>query len=130
MIAMIKFRQFGNFRRTEKILKRLGDGDYLKGLEKFGEAGVEALQAATPVDTGKTASSWSYSIEKTKNGVSISWNNSNINKGLNIAVLIQYGHATGDGTYIEGVDYINPSLRPIFALIAKKAWEEVTRNAE
>lgn len=126
---MIKFKQTGDFRRTEKILRKLGNGDYLKGFEKFGEAGVEALRSATPVDTGKTAASWSYSIQKTKKGLSIVWSNSNINKGVNVAVLIQYGHATGSGAYIEGVDYINPSLKPVFELIAKEAWEEVKRNA-
>ena len=126
---MIKFKQTGDFRRTEKILRKLGNGDYLKGFEKFGEAGVEALRSATPVDTGKTAASWSYSIQKTKKGLSIVWSNSNINKGVNVAVLIQYGHATGNGAYIEGVDYINPSLKPVFELIAKEAWEEVKRNA-
>lgn len=126
---MIKFKQTGDFRRTEKILRKLGNGDYLKGFEKFGEAGVEALRSATPVDSGKTAASWSYSIQKTKKGLSIVWSNSNINDGVNVAVLIQYGHATGSGAYIEGVDYINPSLKPVFELIAKEAWEEVKRNA-
>ena len=126
---MIKFRQKGDFRKTDRFLKKLGNGDYLKGFQRFGEAGVKALQEATPKDTGLTASSWSYSIEKTKNGLGISWNNSNINNGVNIAIIIQYGHGTSSGYYVEGVDYINPALKPVFDALAKDAWEEVTRNA-
>lgn len=126
---MIKFRQKGDFRKTDRFLKKLGNGDYLKGFQRFGEAGVKALQEATPKDTGLTALSWSYSIEKTKNGLGISWNNSNINDGVNIAIIIQYGHGTSSGYYVEGVDYINPALKPVFDALAKDAWEEVTRNA-
>lgn len=110
-------------------MKKLGDGDYLKGLSRFGELGVKALESATPKDSGLTAASWSYSIEKTKQGVSLSWNNSNINEGANIAILIQYGHAMPNGGYVQGVDYINPALRPLFDKIAKDAWMEVTGRA-
>lgn len=127
---MIKFKLKGGFKNTEKFFKAIGEGDYLKGLEYYGEAGVTALQEATPKDTGKTAASWSYSIDKTKSGVAIRWNNSNINDGVNIALVIQYGHAMPSGYYVEGVDYINPALKPLFDLMGKKVWEEVKRNAK
>lgn len=107
----------------------LGDGNYFVGLQKFGEAGVKALSEATPKKTGKTSESWSYSIDKTDNGVGISWSNSNVNDGVNIAMLIQYGHGTASGYYVEGVDYINPALKSIFDKILDGVWEEVTRNA-
>lgn len=126
---MIKFKQIGDFKNTEKFFKKLGEGDYLKGLSRFGELGVKALEAATPRDTGLTAASWSYSVEKTKAGVSLTWNNSNVNKGANIAILIQYGHGMPNGTYVQGVDYINPALKPLFDQIAKDAWMEVTGRA-
>ena len=127
---MIKFKLKGGFKNTEKFFKAIGEGDYLKGLEYYGEAGVTALQEATPKDTGKTAASWSYSIDKTKSGVAIRWNNSNINDGVNIALVIQYGHAMPSGYYVEGVDYINPALKPLFDLMGKKVWEEMKRNAK
>lgn len=125
---MIRFKQIGDFKKTDKFLRRLGEGEYLKGFQRFGEAGVRALQEYTPKDTGKTAASWSYSIDKTKNGLAISWNNSNVNQGVNIAVIIQYGHGTSSGYYVEGIDYINPALEPVFDALAKDAWEEVTRG--
>lgn len=130
MILLIKFKSKGGFKNTEQFFKKIGGGDYLKGLEYFGEAGVSALRDATPKDTGKTANSWSYSIDKTKTGVTINWNNSNINDGVNIAMIIQYGHGTSSGYYVEGVDYINPALKPLFDLMGKKVWEEVTRSAK
>lgn len=129
MIFLIRFKQKGNFKKTEKYLKRIGEGEYLKGFERFAEAGVLALKEATPKDTGYTASSWGYTIEKSKNGLTINWNNSNVNKGVNIAVIIQYGHGTSQGYYVEGIDYINPALAPVFNVIAKNVWEEVTRDA-
>ena len=127
---MIKLSKKGGFKNTEKFFKKIGEGDYLKGLEYFGEAGVSALMEATPKDTGKTASSWSYSINRSKKGVTITWNNSNVNEGVNVAMVIQYGHAMPSGYYIEGIDYINPALKPLFELMGKKVWEEVTRNAK
>ena len=127
--TMIKFKYKGNFKKTEKYFKKMGEGDYFEGVKAFAESGVLALSKNTPVDTGKTASSWSYSIVRSKDKLKIIWNNSNVNKGCNVAVLIQYGHGTGDGYYVEGIDYINPSLKPIFNLIAKRVWEEVTKDA-
>lgn len=126
---MIKFKQKGNFKKTEAFFKKIGEGDYKKGLQYYGEAGVSALNEATPKDTGKTAASWNYSIEETSEGLVISWNNTNIVEGYNIAVLIQQGHGTGTGYYVRGVDYINPALEPIFDLIGKNLWMEVTQNA-
>lgn len=127
---MIKFAQKGDFKKTEDFFKKIGQGDYLSGLKDFGEAGVSALSKATPRDTGKTAESWSYEIKKTNKGISLIWNNSNINDGVNIAIIIQYGHGLSSGYYVEGVDYINPALKPLFDLIGKEVWEEVTGNAK
>ena len=129
MIAIISIKREGNYRKAERYFKKLGNGDVFKGLQAFGEEGVKALADATPKDTGKTASSWSYSIDNTNQGISISWSNSNRKDGASIAILIQYGHATPSGYYVEGVDYINPALKPIFEKIGKKVWWEVTKNA-
>ncbi len=126
---MIKFKQKGDFKKTEAFFKKIGEGDYKKGLQYYGEAGVSALYEATPKATGKTAASWTYSIEQTNDGLVISWNNSNVVKGANIAILIQKGHGTSQGYYVQGVDYINPALAPIFDLIGKNLWMEVTKNA-
>ena len=126
---MIRFTQKGGFRKTEKYLKKLGGGNLYLGLERYGQMGVQALSDATPKKTGKTASSWGYSIEKTNKGLSINWTNSNINDGVPVAILIQYGHAMPSGYYVEGIDYINPALKPVFDSIAKNVWEEVTAHA-
>jgi len=99
---------------------------HLSILDKYGKIGVEALANATPVDTGETASSWNYSIEHGKNGASLTWNNSNINNGVPIAIIIQYGHGTRGGGYVQGRDYINPAMRPVFDEIADRVWKEVT----
>lgn len=102
-------------------------GGSAKGiLEKYGEIGVQALRAATPIDSGVTAASWSYEVESTGNGYTLSWYNSHMNQGVNIAILIQYGHGTGWGGYVPGTDYINPALRPIFDQIGNDIWREVT----
>lgn len=126
---MIKVKQKGDFKKTEKFFKKVGKGDIFKGLEEFGKKGVEALEKATPKDTGKTASSWSYFIDKTKKGISLSWDNSNVNDGAHVAILIQYGHAMPSGYFVEGIDYINPALKPIFDKIGEQVWMEVTNNA-
>lgn len=101
--------------------------NFLKNLDRLGNEGVLALAAATPVETGKTASSWYYTIEFQNEWVNLSFCNSNVNKGVPIALIIQYGHGTGTGGWVEGRDYINPALKPIFDKIAKDAWEEVKR---
>lgn len=95
-------------------------------LNKYGQVGVQALQSATPIDTGRTAYSWSYDVLKTNSGYSLNFYNNNTNQGVNIAVILQYGHGTGVGTYVQGVDYINPALRPIFDQLSDQIWEEVT----
>lgn len=123
---MITFRQKGDFSKTEKFLKKSMGRNYVKVLEKFGQYGVEALTAATPVDTGMTAVSWSYKIIQNEDGMSVEWYNDNINDHVNIAIILQYGHATRNGGWVEGRDYINPALQPIFDLLAEAAWKEVT----
>lgn len=127
-MAGIVFKHKGNLKKTTKFLERTLKGDYLKNLDKFGREGVAALALATPVDTGKTAESWDYRIEKTNDGTKIVWTNSNVNKGVNIAIILQYGHGTRNGGYVQGRDYINPAIRPIFDKIADDAWKEVTKE--
>lgn len=112
---------------TLKFLKRIKELRIESILRKYGEAGVNALMAATPVDTGKTASMWGYEIEKTSSGWTINWTNSNINNYVNIAMILQYGHGTGTGGYVAGRDYINPAMAPIFDKLADEAWNEVTK---
>lgn len=123
----IEVKSSGSFDNLERFLKRAQKRDYLRVLEKYGQKGVDALARNTPRDSGKTASSWSYHISKGKSWYELTWTNSNINKGVNIAVIIQYGHGTGWGGYVAGRDYINPSLRPIFDQIANEVWKELTR---
>lgn len=123
---MITFKQRGNFNNTERFFKRAQKMDFFRNLEKYAQAGVSALASATPVDTGLTAASWDYEIKKEKNKVSIYWTNSNIQNGVPIAVILQYGHGTNNGGYVQGRDYINPAIQPIFDKIAESAWKEVT----
>ena len=123
---MIKLTSKKGWDKTEKLLKNsLGD-KWFSVLEKYGSQGVQALSAATPTESGKTASSWDYKIVKKGGKVSVIWNNSNIENGVNIAVILQYGHGTGNGGYVQGRDHINPALRPIFDAMADAAWKEVT----
>lgn len=122
----ISFSQKGDFKKTEKFLKKSFGKDYMSVLEKYAQQGVSQLAANTPKDSGNTASSWSYKIEQKDSSISIIWNNSNVQKGVNIAVILQYGHATRNGGYVSGRDYINPALRPIFDAMAEAAWKEVT----
>lgn len=122
---MIRFKHRGSFKNTERFFKKVSNLTYMNLLEKYGQAGVEALASATPSDSGKTASSWSYEIVQTSGGYSIFWHNSNVNKGVNIAVILEYGHGTGTGGYVHGIDYIKPAIRPIFENIANTAWKEI-----
>lgn len=121
----ITISQKGSFERTLKFLKKVHSLSFYDRLAQYGELGVEALRIATPKDTGKTSESWSYEIHRTPAGVSINWTNSNNNHGVYIAVLIQYGHGTRNGGYVEGIDYINPAMKPIFETIATELWNEV-----
>lgn len=123
---MISFRHRGNFRKTERLLEKSIGRDYKSVLEKYGEKGVEMLAANTPKDSGQTAASWRYSLEERNGYLSVVWFNSNMHKGVNIAIILQYGHGTGSGGYVEGRDYINPALQPIFDAMADAAWKEVT----
>ncbi len=124
---MISFRQKGDFKKLNSYLERLEEVIKLGKLNKYGERGISALASATPVDTGLTASSWEYSINREKDSVSISFENTNINNGVSIAILLQYGHGTRNGGYVQGRDYINPAIQPLFDQIAEEAWKEVTR---
>ena len=123
---MVTFKHHGDFRKTKRFLKRASDNKILQKLDQYGREGVAALSAATPAESGKTASSWYYEIRRSGGSFSIHWNNSNVVDGVNIAVIIQYGHGTGTGGYVAGRDYINPAIRPIFDKIAENVWKEVT----
>jgi len=124
---MVVITHRGNFKNTEKLLNGAKKLDYKKILDLYGQEGVRALASATPVDTGLTANSWSYTISATKSSYVISWTNSNVNNGVPIAILLQYGYGTRNGGYVQGRDYINPALQPIFDKIADAAWREVTK---
>lgn len=108
----------------EDLSKKFSNPSFLK---KYGDLGVKALASMTPRDTGLTASSWYYDIEQSRDTITINWKNRNVNKGVLIAAVIQYGHGTGTGGYVEGIDYINPAMRPVFQQIAEDAWREVTK---
>ena len=124
---MITFRQKGDFSKLTRYLERVKEVIRRGDLDKYGRAGVAALASATPIDTGLTSSSWYYEIEHSNGSAVISFHNSNIQNGVPIAIILQYGHGTGTGGWVEGRDYINPAIRPIFDAIANDAWREVTR---
>ena len=124
---MIKFRQKGDFSNLTRFLERAKNLVHISDLDRYGREGVAALVSATPVDTGKTAASWYYDIKINKESASITFNNSNIQNGVPIAIILQYGHGTRNGGWVEGRDYINPVIQPIFDKIAEEAWKEVTK---
>lgn len=123
---MISFRQKGDFSKLNRYFEKLKEATKIGILDKYGRAGVEALSSATPTRTGVTAASWSYKINRKNGSVSLDFYNSNINKGVPIAIIIQYGHGTGTGGWVEGIDYINPAIQPLFKKLADDAWKEVT----
>lgn len=125
---MIKITQKGNFKKIEKFLEKAQKPNmsYQDILEKYAKRGVDALSSATPVDTGLTASCWGYEIRRTKTTTTIYWTNSNTANGIPIAILLQYGHGTRNGGYVQGRDFINPAIRPIFDSMANEMWKEVT----
>ena len=125
---MITFRQKGDFSKLTRYLERVKEAVKLGNLDKYGREGVAALASATPVDTGLTASSWYYEIEREDGSVKITFNNSNIQNGVPIAIILQYGHGTGTGGWVQGRDYINPAIQPVFDRIAEEAWREVTKS--
>lgn len=124
---MIKVTHRGSFRNTERFLSNARKSNIRAVLLQYALLGVNALSSATPVDTGATAASWSYEIILTRKGFGISWTNNNMDDGIPIVILLQYGHATKGGGYIQGRDFINPAIRPIFDEISDKVWKEVTK---
>lgn len=127
MGKIISVTQKGNFRKTDRFLHGLIGLHFARKLRYYGERGVQALKAATPKDSGDTANAWSYEIVEEPGRTAVYWRNSNVVNGTNIAVILQYGHATRNGGFVEGVDYINPAIRPIFEEMAKEAWKEVVQ---
>ncbi len=124
---MISFRQKGDFSKLTKFLERAKETVYLGDLNKYGRQGVAALASATPIDSGETASSWYYEIENNKESATITFYNSNVQNGVPIAIILQYGHGTRNGGWVEGRDYINPAIQPIFDQIVDDAWREVNK---
>ena len=125
---MITFRHKGDFSKTIRFLGNAKESMGRVNLDKYGREGVAALASATPVDSGQTADSWFYTITRTKDSVKIEFANSNIQNGVPIAILLQYGHSTRNGGWVQGRDYINPAIQPIFDNIVKEAWREVTKS--
>lgn len=125
-MALVVMKQSGSLKNFEGFLYKNRKQRLYQLLNEYGKQGVELLRDATPVDTGKTAAGWDYEIEVNSQGASLYWVNNNVNEGVPIAILIQYGHATQNGSYVQGVDYINPALRPLFESMATKLWKEVS----
>lgn len=124
---VISFRHKGDFSKLSRYLERVKEAAKIGVLDKYGSLGVSALSSGTPVDSGLTAGSWSYEISHGSGSATISFSNSNVNKGVPIAIILQYGHGTGTGGYVQGRDYINPAIQPVFDKLAEEAWEEVTK---
>ena len=125
---MITIRQKGDLSKVTRRLERLKEVARLGILDKYGREGVAALASATPTESGETANSWYYEIVRSKDSVAIRFMNSNIQNGVPIAIILQYGHGTGTGGWVEGRDYINPAIQPIFDKIANELWGEVTKR--
>ncbi len=124
---MIRFKQKGDFKNLESFLNRAGKFDMRTLLDRYGREGVEALRSNTQIDSGLTASSWDYYVDTNKRTSKIVWTNTHNISGVNIAIILQYGHATKNGGYVQGQDYINPAIRPIMDKIADDVWREVCR---
>lgn len=127
-VTVITFESSGSFDKTESFLAKMSSGDIFQALEKYAREGVSALAAATPADTGLTAASWDYEIERSRGSYTITWTNHNVVNGTPIAIMLQYGHGTGTGGYVQGRDYINPAMRPVFDRIAEQVWKAVTKE--
>lgn len=125
---MITFRHKGDFSKLSSFLERMKEPAKLGMLDRYGKEGVAALSAATPIESGKTASSWNYEIVRENGSVSLRFTNSNINEGVPIAIILQYGHGTRNGGWVQGRDYINPAIQPIFDRLADEAWKEVMKK--
>ena len=124
---MISFRQKGDFSKLTHFLEKAKESVRIGDLDKYGREGVAALSSATPIDSGKTANSWNYEITNKNGSATITFKNSNIQNGVPIAIILQYGHGTRNGGWVQGRDYINPAIQPIFDEIVNNAWREVTR---
>ena len=124
---MITFESTGSFSKTEAFLLTLGRGNLYSTLDRLAQEGVRALALATPLDSGETAAAWAYTIRRVGKGVTITWTNTNKVGNVPVAILLQYGHGTGTGGYVQGRDYINPAMRPIFDRIADEVWRAVTK---
>jgi hypothetical protein len=122
---MITFESNGDFKKTQQFLDKMARAEHMAILNHYGQVGVDALASATPIDSGLTATSWTYTIEKKQGKYSIVWHNTNVVDGVPVAILIQYGHGTGTGGWVEGRDYINPAIRPIFDMITEEVWKQV-----
>ena len=122
-----RFTHKGDFANLERFLKRMRENRIMSQLEPLGREGVAALESATPIDTGETSSSWGFTIRILKGKTILSWTNTHVVDGVNVAVLIQYGHGTGTGGWVQGQDYINPAIKPTMDKIAEKFWKEVTK---
>ena len=127
-MGMIRFTHKGDFSKTTRFLARAKHAVSARDLEKYAKKGVEALASATPTDSGLTASKWTYEIVNEKGSISINFINTNVNKGVQIAIILQYGHATNNGGWVEGRDYINPAIQPVFDVMVKDLWREVTKQ--
>lgn len=127
MGRVISFKHKGNFSKTQLFLSRARNAFKSGAFDEYGKKGVQALASATPTDTGKTASSWYYEVHHNIGSVTIEWLNSNVNKGVPIAIVLQYGHGTQAGTYVKGIDYVNPAMKTIFNDMADSIWKEVTK---
>lgn len=124
---MISFKHTGDFSKLTRFLEKTKGAARMGNLEKYGKEGVAALASATPIDSGITANSWYYEVTNTGTSATISFYNSNIQNGVPIAILLQYGHGTRNGGWVQGRDYINPAIQPVFDKIANEAWREVTK---
>lgn len=123
---MIVLKTTGKLKKTEKFLSKMSKFDIRRILNKYGEEGVNALAENTPVRSGETASSWRYKVNINNGIATVTWSNTHVEKGVNIAIILQYGHGTRNGGYVQGIDYINPALKPVFNALAEEAWMEVT----
>ncbi len=128
-MSSIELTSRGEFSNLSRFLDGIKDKLHMKTVfDKYGEQGVRALSEATPVDTGETAASWRYEVKEGDGGTTIAFHNDHVNNGVNIALILQYGHGTGTGGWVEGRDYINPVIQPLFDELAENLWKEVTRT--
>lgn len=128
MASIISYTTHGELKKTDTFLRKLLGQDLTSILHRYGQKGVEALAAATPVDTGKTAASWGYTVTESPGSATITWTNSNVNNGVPIALILQYGHGTGTGGYVKGRNYIKPAIQPVFDELTRALWKEVTET--